>query len=86
MEAYMRSTARMLAGYKAGRTRKLNQLHQKAMSKLREIAISEGWMLPSILRVDGGVELGYEYGSGRRFIKFSNYGEALDYVLSIFCC
>jgi len=82
----MKSTTKILAGYKARRTRRLNQLRQKAINKLREISINESWMLPSILKVDGGVELGYEYGSGRRFIKFSNYGEALDYVLSIFCC
>ena len=82
----MKSTTRILAGYKAGRTRWQNQLRQKAISKLREIATSEGWMLPAILKIDNGVELGYEYGSGRRFIKFSNRVEALDYVLSIFCC
>lgn len=82
----MKSTARMMGGFKATETRRLNQLRQKAMAKLREIATSEGWMLPAILTIDGGVELGYEYGSGRRFIKFNNHTEALDYVLSIFCC
>lgn len=81
----MKSTTRIIAGYKAGRTRWQNQLRQKAMSKLREIATSEGWMLPAILEIDGGAELGYEYGNGRRFLKFSNRSEALDYVLAIFC-
>ena len=83
----MKSTARMLAGYKATRTRRLNQLRQRAWDKLREVCVGEAHFIPSILPLpEGGVELGYDLGDGIRFKKFSTREEALDYVVSLFSC
>ena len=78
---------RIVAGYKAGRTRHLNQLRHRAFEQLRMDAIADGWLLPNILaHPEGGVELSYERGYGERFLRFRNQAEALDFVLSLFCC
>jgi len=82
----MKSTTRMLAGYKAGRTRRLNQLRQKVFGKLTEISIAESGWVPTITnQAEGGFELWYDMGNGLRQLKFDSREEALDYVLSLFC-
>ena len=82
----MKSTTRMLAGFKAGRTRRLNQLRQRCWDKLCEISREETNFYPNILPLaEGGVELSYDMGNGRRFSAFKTREEAKDYVVGIFC-
>lgn len=77
----------MLGGYKAHRTKLLNDLYSRAWEKLREISISESGWVPAITKsVNGGVELWYDMGGGLRQLKFKDRQQALDYVLSLFCC
>jgi len=83
----MKSTARIMGGFKAHRTRLLNNLRAKAWQKLKEISIGESGWVPTIADLpEGGVELWYAFGSGLRQIKFSSRDGARDYVLSLFCC
>jgi len=83
----MNSATRIIAGYKAARTRKLNQLRNRAWGKLREISIAESGWVPTILPLaEGGEELSFDLGGGVVFRKFDNRTEALDYILNLFCC
>lgn len=83
----MKSTTRMLGGFQATRTRRLNQLRQRAWNKLCEISREETGFYPNILPItEGGVELSFDMGYGFREIKFKTREEARDYVLSLFCC
>ena len=83
----MKSTARMLGGYKAHRTRLLNNLRGKTWNKLREISIAESGWVPAILSLaEGGYELSFDMGYGLREIKLKSRDEARDYVVSLFCC
>ncbi|GAH71913.1 unnamed protein product [marine sediment metagenome] len=82
----MKSTVRMLGGYKAHRTRLLNNLRDRAWEALREISIGESGWVPTISRLDNdGVELWYDLGSGLRQVNFESRDKARDYVLSLFC-
>jgi|GEM_PF-3805563 len=83
----MKSSNRILAGYKAGRTRKLNQLRQKAFDKLKEKSVSASGWVPNILPLsEGGVQLSFNLGYGLRETSFATREAALDYILEVFCC
>lgn len=82
----MKSTARMLGGYKAGRTRRENQIRHRGFERLREIAMEEGYLLPGINpHPDGGFELSYAFDKEYWCtIRCSTIRECLDYIVEIF--
>ena len=83
----MKSTTRILGGFKAHRTRLLNNLRDRVWHKLREISIAESGWVPTILPLaEGGYELSFNMGYGLREIKMKSKDEARDYVVFLFCC
>jgi len=80
----MKSTARMLGGFKARDTRRHNEIRLKSLDYFKKEAIAMGWGLPNILRhPEGGFELSIDFGHGYRFLRFETWHEATDWLIGI---
>ncbi|MBA7545498.1 hypothetical protein ES705_37867 [subsurface metagenome] len=87
----MKSTSRMLGGFKARDTRRRNQLRLKALDYFRRMAQVESWGLPAVIlhpKDDWGhgeccVELSLDWGNGYVHRWFRNWAETTDYLIEI---
>lgn len=93
----IKSTNRMLGGFKARDTRRLNELRRKALAWFTKLARANNWYEPCILKHlqddwghgDCTVELCLDWGEGEHVSRwFRSWGEATDYLIEIApkCC
>lgn len=91
MRNIMKSTSRMLGGFKARDTRRRNELRRKALDYFTKVAQANGWYLPAIIsrpKDDWGhgdccVELCISWGDGYLSRWFKTWAEAGDYLIEI---
>lgn len=78
---------RSIGARRGWETRRINELRQRAMSTLTEIARANHYLLPNIAPLaEGGFGLSYELGKGERHLKFESREQAKDFVVSLFSC
>lgn len=76
----------MLGGFQSWRTRADNEVRQRAFDKLKEIAISESFLLPDVSRnYEGGFVLTYSLDKDYwRFVRCKTRKDCLDWIVCLF--
>lgn len=87
----MKSTNRMLGGFKARNTRWLNEIRHKAFEYFTNQARVNGWGLPTISvckepdihhdRV--GTYLSLDFGKGYIELRFNTWAETMDWLIEL---